>query len=44
MVDALADRAALVTDPRLKQLLYRTSCVLLDHALNAPSITSVKRS
>jgi hypothetical protein len=40
MVDALADRAANVTEPRLKQVLHRTGCLLLDAALEARSSSS----
>jgi len=35
MVDALDERAARVTDPRLRQLLLRTACVLLDQAIDS---------
>ena len=35
MVDALNERAGRVTDTRLRQLLLRTACVLVDHAIDS---------
>jgi hypothetical protein len=35
MVDALAERAGVVTDPRLRLLLVRTACLLVDHAIDS---------
>jgi hypothetical protein len=37
MVDALSDRASAVTDPRLKQLLLRAACTVVDRVLASKS-------